>query len=399
MVGNPPFIGAGACAGPWVTAMSRPCAAPGRRCPESADYVMYWWQQRRRTDPHRASSGASASSPPTACARPSIAGCSERHLSAAQPLVACVFAMPDHPWVDTADGAAVRIAMTVGAGRASGPATARPGRRPSTPDRARGMDVELERTAGAHPCRPAHRGGCRPRPCRCGPIMDLQLTGMSRCSAQGFIVTPEEAAALGLGTRAAAWSGTSSAYRNGRDLTQIAARGHGHRPVRPHRRGGHARVSGGLSVGLGAGEAGAGPEQPRRAERDATGGSSREPTPRLAPALPGCRATSPPSRPPSTAPSCSWTRRILPGQQADRHRLWTTPCDSGRPVQSRPCRPGHWRPAAAWASATTRATTRPAASKPFLFPAPGEPRKANASANWPRPWTPTARPARRCTRA
>ena len=26
-----------------------------------------------------------------------------------------VFAVPDHPWVDTAEGAAVRIAMTVGA--------------------------------------------------------------------------------------------------------------------------------------------------------------------------------------------------------------------------------------------------------------------------------------------
>ena len=27
-----------------------------------------------------------------------------------------VFAIPDHPWVDSADGAAVRIAMTVGEG-------------------------------------------------------------------------------------------------------------------------------------------------------------------------------------------------------------------------------------------------------------------------------------------
>jgi len=26
-----------------------------------------------------------------------------------------VFAIPDHPWVDNADGAAVRISMTVGA--------------------------------------------------------------------------------------------------------------------------------------------------------------------------------------------------------------------------------------------------------------------------------------------
>ena len=36
----------------------------------------------------------------------------ERHLHAEPPL-SLRFAIPDHPWVDTADGAAVRIAMTV----------------------------------------------------------------------------------------------------------------------------------------------------------------------------------------------------------------------------------------------------------------------------------------------
>ena len=33
---------------------------------------------------------------------------------AVQPPLSLVFAIPNHPWVDTADGAAVRIAMTVG---------------------------------------------------------------------------------------------------------------------------------------------------------------------------------------------------------------------------------------------------------------------------------------------
>jgi hypothetical protein len=32
----------------------------------------------------------------------------------AQPPLSLLFAIPDHPWVDTAEGAAVRIAMTVG---------------------------------------------------------------------------------------------------------------------------------------------------------------------------------------------------------------------------------------------------------------------------------------------
>src|SRR3546814_4915026 len=37
----------------------------------------------------------------------------ERHLSAKKPL-SLLFAIPDHPWMKSADRAAVRIAMTVG---------------------------------------------------------------------------------------------------------------------------------------------------------------------------------------------------------------------------------------------------------------------------------------------
>src|SRR5690625_6691243 len=37
----------------------------------------------------------------------------EPHLAGKKQPLSLVFAIPDHPWVDTADGAAVRIAMTV----------------------------------------------------------------------------------------------------------------------------------------------------------------------------------------------------------------------------------------------------------------------------------------------
>jgi hypothetical protein len=43
IVGNPPFIGASACAPRWATVMSRRCARPGKTVPESADFVMFWW--------------------------------------------------------------------------------------------------------------------------------------------------------------------------------------------------------------------------------------------------------------------------------------------------------------------------------------------------------------------
>ena len=44
----------------------------------------------------------------------------EHHLVWDAATVHCVFAIPDHPWVDCADGAAVRIAMTVAARPATG---------------------------------------------------------------------------------------------------------------------------------------------------------------------------------------------------------------------------------------------------------------------------------------
>ena len=39
----------------------------------------------------------------------------EPHLEGAENPIYLVFAIPDHPWVDAADGAAVRISMTVAA--------------------------------------------------------------------------------------------------------------------------------------------------------------------------------------------------------------------------------------------------------------------------------------------
>ncbi len=47
------------------------------------------------------------------CGRPSTARC-EHHMKR-RSRSRFAFAIPDHPWVDSADGAAVRVAMTVGA--------------------------------------------------------------------------------------------------------------------------------------------------------------------------------------------------------------------------------------------------------------------------------------------
>ena len=227
IAGNPPFIG---------TARMREALGDGyveaiRRVyphvPDSADYVMFWWDKaaelvrtgrarrfglittnslrqtfNRRVLEHHFGAGI----PP--CGRPDRAG--------ARPGLHLAFAIPDHPWVDSAEGAAVRIAMTVGAA-GEGPGvlqqvvSERPGDNDTAeitlaecrgrilPDLTTGSDV-----AGAQPLQA--NGNISGR--------GVQLFG------SGFIVTPQEAANLGLG-RVAGLEHHIRPYRNGRDLTAI----------------------------------------------------------------------------------------------------------------------------------------------------------------------------------
>ena len=130
-----------------------------------------------------------------------------------QPL-SLVFAIPDHPWVDTAEGAAVRIAMTVGvAGTHEGEmlnVTAEIGHSDGSANvvlQSEKGKISADLTLGADVTstvplksneRLAYRG--------------VQLIG------SGFIVTPEEAKQLGLGTHPGVIN-CIRPYRNGRDLT------------------------------------------------------------------------------------------------------------------------------------------------------------------------------------
>ena len=117
IVGNPPFIGG------W---MLRQSAGDGYvealwkaypHVPEKADYVMYWWDrgaERVRNGELRRFGFITTNSITQVFQRRVI----QRHLDAS-PALQIAFAIPDHPWVDTADGAAVRIAMTVGCAQGS----------------------------------------------------------------------------------------------------------------------------------------------------------------------------------------------------------------------------------------------------------------------------------------
>ena len=115
IVGNPPFIGASRmrdALGDGYTESLR--KAWKGDVPESADFVMFWWCK------------AAAETAQGRCKRFGFITTNSIHQTfnrrVIEPFLAdtkkplhLAYAIPDHPWIDSADGAAVRIAMTVAA--------------------------------------------------------------------------------------------------------------------------------------------------------------------------------------------------------------------------------------------------------------------------------------------
>jgi hypothetical protein len=114
----------------------------------------------------------------------------ERHLSVAEPL-SLVFAVPDHPWVDSADGAAVRIAMTAAASGGASGALVRVVAE-TTDNAGEGVGVELARSNGrinADLSIGVDLSSTIPLRANLG----LAFTGMYPLG-QGFVVQPEDLA-------------------------------------------------------------------------------------------------------------------------------------------------------------------------------------------------------------
>lgn len=214
VVGNPPFMGIS----PMRQAMGDGYVETIRKVyddiPGSCDYVLYWWNQAA----HLARSGKirrfgfiTTNSIKQTFNRRLVA----KQLAAKKPL-SIIFAIPDHPWVDSADGAAVRIAMTVGQG--------------GNHQGILKTVVKEEKTDGKEERRVAFAG-------KRGKILadltigadvagavalqamaDISCPGV-KLHGSGFIVTPDEAQALGL-DRIKGLEEHIRDYRNGRDLTQ-----------------------------------------------------------------------------------------------------------------------------------------------------------------------------------
>lgn len=207
IVGNPPFIGGKdvreRLGDGYFEALFRTTDVP-----ESADFVMHWWNKaatavRRGTT--RQFGFVTTNSITQLFSRRVMA----KHLDA-KDRASLAFAIPDHPWVDEKDGAAVRIAMSVAEkGK-------REGRLLTVVDESRAPDhlVYIE------------KGGAISCDLRIGADVTsaLPLQANDRlCSpgvklhGDGFIVTPETAAALGYGSDSAV-TAVIKDYRNGRDL-------------------------------------------------------------------------------------------------------------------------------------------------------------------------------------
>lgn len=215
IIGNPPFIGGKdirrQLGGEYAEALWKANA----RVPKSADFVMQWWDRAAfsliaENSPLLRFGFVTTNSITQTFSRRVIEG----YLKGGA--LSLILAIPDHPWTKaTKDAAAVRIAFTVAANEQSegdlieivheeGLATDEPKLSVRTQRGKINSDLSLGSDAGAAIALKANEGlGYR----------GVQLIGA------GFIVTPVEAAHLGLGAR----NGLEKhirPYRNGRDLLQ-----------------------------------------------------------------------------------------------------------------------------------------------------------------------------------
>lgn len=224
IVGNPPFIGASRMRDALRDGYAQALWQAYPKMPQSADFVMFWWEKaalatrayKPATDKVKAKGTRRMGFITTNSLRQTFnRRVLEPHLNDRKTPLSLLFAVPDHPWVDAGDGAAVRIAMTV-AGLGS-----EPGRLLTIVEETKGgkeaegrpviFSVEKGKVF-ANLQIGADVAGSKGLKANDG----LSSPGVKLHGA-GFIVTPAEAQMLGLG-KATGLEKYIRHYRNGRDL-------------------------------------------------------------------------------------------------------------------------------------------------------------------------------------
>ena len=205
IVGNPPFIGAATLRAALGDGYVEALRSTWSEVPESADYVMYWWQHAAalvNAGSVKRFGFITTNSLKQTFNRRIVQQAIDHGLHLA-------FAIPDHPWVDAADGAAVRIAMTVGTAEKNGTGLLLT----VTDEReagGEGLEVTLETQSGKlHADLRMGADVADAKPLRANE--EISNRGFCLFGA-GFIVSPEEAAKLEA-------EAPIKDYRNGRDLT------------------------------------------------------------------------------------------------------------------------------------------------------------------------------------
>ena len=214
IVGNPPFIGGKDIRASLGDAYTEALWGVHKDINDSADLVMYWWDRAaseltRAKSPLQRFGFVTTNSITQTFSRRVVA----RHLEAKKP-VSILMAIPDHPWTRATDkAAAVRIAMTV-----------------AVPGRVDGVLREVTREAKLDTDQPEIEFAVSEGRINSDLSLGVDVTsaepllaneGLSspgvKLHGSGFIVTPAEAKALGLGRRAGLERHIRP-YRNGRDL-------------------------------------------------------------------------------------------------------------------------------------------------------------------------------------
>jgi len=212
VVGNPPYIGNWRMRTELGDGYAEAIRQAHPELPETCDYVMYWWDhaaQLVRDGKLRRFGFITTNSLRQTFNRRVV----ERHLRA-KDRISLLFAVPDHPWVDAADGAAVRVSLTVGG------AGERPGRLLTVADERPSGDLEravtlVERVGLIHPDLTIGPPVADAVPLKANDGLSCRGVVLH---GSGFIVTPDQAGKLGLG-RTPGLENHIRPYRNGRDVT------------------------------------------------------------------------------------------------------------------------------------------------------------------------------------
>lgn len=214
IIGNPPFIGGKDMRAELGDGYAEAVWRTYPHMPGGADFVLYWWDKaanRVREGKARRFGFITTNSITQVFGRRVI----DRHLSDPKAPLSIVFAVDDHPWVKGSDRANVRIAMSVGeTGSVDGLLGTVINESELNTDTPR---VSLKFQAG--PIRSRLAVGAPLSSAKPLKANDRICSPGVKLHGSGFIVSPEQAKALGLG-RIAGLENHIRPYRNGRDINQ-----------------------------------------------------------------------------------------------------------------------------------------------------------------------------------